>query len=136
MTIDSLNIGDFKEIELKISRDEINNYAAVSGDYSPIHVDEEYASKTRFGGCLAHGMYLGAVISRIIGMEMPGEGTIYVSQNLNFKNPIYVDDVVKVRVSVKGIDLAINRVFLQTDCFGVDNNILIEGEGVVIPPLM
>lgn len=134
MKITQIEVGMKKEVELKTTRETVNNFAEVSGDFSPIHMDEEYARETRFGRCLVHGMYIGSVISRIIGMELPGKGTIYVSQNLLFKRPIFIGDTVTVGVEVLEKNVEKNRVRLRTYCVNVENEMLVEGEAVVMPP--
>ena len=134
MKISEMKQGQKKEIVLNITRQDVNRFAEISGDFSPIHMDEDYAQNTKFGKCLVHGMYIGAIISRIIGMELPGKGTIYVSQNMQFKRPIFIGSRVTVGVEVKEIFEEKNRVLLQTYCLNEENKILIEGEAVVMPP--
>ncbi len=134
MKITEIEVGIKKEVELTTTRNMVNMFAEVSGDFSPIHMDEEYAKETRFGHCLVHGMYIGAVISRIIGMELPGKGTIYISQNLQFKRPIFIGDTVTVGVEVIEKNDERNRVRLRTYCINAQNEVLVEGEAWVMPP--
>lgn len=130
----NIKIGDFYSEEILIDKNCINRFAEVSGDFSPIHTDEAYAKQTRFGGCIAHGMLLAAYISRVIGMKLPGRGTIYVSQNLKFCAPVYVNMRVRINVVVKDVNVKKNRVTLITTCTDLEKTILLEGEAVVIPP--
>lgn len=132
--IQQLKVGDYFEEKKLISRESINQFANVSGDFSPIHMNEEYAKQTKFGGCISHGMLLGAYISKIIGMELPGEGTIYVSQDMKFCTPVYENAEIVINVKVKEIDINRNRVILSTVCTDLEGKIVLKGEAVVIPP--
>lgn len=95
----SFNVGDKVTISEKITDQMVRQFAEVSGDKNPIHVDEEYAKKTRFGRRIAHGMMSAALISRALGMNL-GPGGIYLGQTLKFVNPVFIDDVLIVELTV------------------------------------
>jgi 3-hydroxybutyryl-CoA dehydratase len=94
------NVGDVIKIEVVITEKMVQQFAEVSGDFNPIHMDEEYAKKTRFGRRIAHGMIAGALISRALAMEL-GSGGIYRSQALKFVNPMFIGDTVDVILEVR-----------------------------------
>jgi 3-hydroxybutyryl-CoA dehydratase len=106
----------------------------VSTDVNPAHIDEEYAKTTMFGGRIAHGMLSASFISAVLGNQMPGNGCIYVSQTLKFKAPVRPGDTVKATVTVKEVNVAKNRVILDTVCT-VAGKTVIEGECVMMPPV-
>lgn len=95
----AFNVGDVITIEVEMTERMVEQFAEVSGDFNPIHMDEEYAKKTRFGRRIAHGMIAGALISRALAMEL-GTGGIYRSQSLKFVNPIFIGDKVLVSLTV------------------------------------
>lgn len=117
--------------KMYISKKLIDDFACFSGDYSPIHVDEEFAKNTQFKRCIAHGAILETNISKILGMKYPGPGTIYVSQQCKFIKPVYIGDEVEFRITKKMVDNK-GRLVLETNCF-VDDQIVMKGEAVVIP---
>lgn len=93
-----MKIGDKASFQKQITETDINNFANVVGDFNPIHFDEEKAKKTIFGNRVAHGMLVGSLISTVLGMYMPGEGTVYLEQNCKFRLPVYINDVLDVEV--------------------------------------
>jgi 3-hydroxybutyryl-CoA dehydratase len=107
-------------------------FSGVSTDVNPAHIDEEYAKTTMFGGRIAHGMLSASFISAVLGNQMPGNGCIYVSQSLKFKAPVRPGDTVKATVTVKEVNVAKNRVILDTVCT-VAGKTVIEGECMMMP---
>ena len=105
----------------------IKKFASASGDKNPIHLNERFAKNTIFKSRIAHGMLIASFISSVIGNKFPGNGTIYVSQNLKFKRPV------KIKIIVEKIILKKKWCQLKTLCF-VKNKIVLEGTAVVIPP--
>tara|TARA_B100000029_G_scaffold501619_2_gene575420 strand:+ start:2059 stop:2475 length:417 start_codon:yes stop_codon:yes gene_type:complete len=118
---------------IKVTSSNIKKFAEASGDKNPIHLNENFAKKTIFKTRIAHGMMIAAFISSVIGNKFPGNGTIYVSQDLNFKRPVKINDVVKVQIIVEKKLLKKNWCKLKTLCF-VKDKIVLEGVAVVIPP--
>jgi 3-hydroxybutyryl-CoA dehydratase len=111
----------------------IRAFAAVSTDHNPVHVDEDFAAKSPFKGRIAHGMLLGAYISATLAGDLPGRGSIYVSQTLDFKRAVRPGDEVTIEVTVKAIDLKTGHVTLST-LVKVRNKTMLSGAAVVIAP--
>lgn len=95
-----INVGDTGSLTKKISEQDVYMYANITGDFNPIHMDEEVAKKTNFGHRIAHGMLSGGLISAVIGNVMPGHGTVYLEQDLKFRAPVYIGDTCTVHVTV------------------------------------
>ncbi|MGZ8463385.1 MAG: MaoC family dehydratase, partial [Candidatus Deferrimicrobiaceae bacterium] len=93
-------VGDTAELSKTVTEEDIVLFAKVTGDYNPVHVSEEFAKKTRFGGRIAHGMLSAGLISAVIGMKLPGPGCPYLSQTLNFRGPVKIGDEITARVEV------------------------------------
>jgi 3-hydroxybutyryl-CoA dehydratase len=115
-----------------VTREAIDLFGEISGDYNPVHFDAEYAAQTVFREPIAHGMLSAAYISAVIGMELPGPGAIYVSQSLAFKAPVKVGDVVLTAVRVAEL-LPKRRARLETAC-SVGGRVVLEGEAVLLVP--
>lgn len=98
----AFKVGDRREITVQVTDKMVRQFAELSGDYNPIHLDEEYAKTTRFGRRIAHGMICGALISRTLATEL-GPGGIYLSQNLKFLHPVFIDDTVTVELEVASL---------------------------------
>ena len=95
-----LKVNDQYEEGFLINKDKVDLFANLTGDRNPIHIDQDFASKTPFGKCIVHGILSAGFISRVIANKLPGSGTIYLSQSLNFKSPIFVGDELIVHVRV------------------------------------
>ena len=113
-----------------ITEADIVLFAGVSGDNNALHINDEYAATTPFGGRIAHGFLTASVISAAVANRLPGPGTIYLSQQLNFRSPVRIGQTVHATVSVSSIDLARRRVTLDTVC-RVGNTVVIDGHAVV-----
>lgn len=133
MYIEQLAVGQSAESLKTVSREDIHAFADVSGDHNPVHLDADFAATTAFKGVIAHGMLSASFISAIIGTEMPGEGTIYLGQNLRFLAPVRPGDQVKTVVTVKEIIAEKRRVVCQTACFVADTQV-IDGEATLMVP--
>ena len=130
---EDLSVGDSAEITRTVTEAVIEAFAAVSTDSNPVHLDAAYAEGTIFKGRIAHGMLSGAYISAVIGMQLPGPGTIYLSQALRFRRPVRLGDAVDVRVTVEALDPQRGEVTLSTVC-EVGGKRVVEGEAVVLAP--
>lgn len=102
-TIDQIRIGQRAAISKTITDADIYGFAGISGDFNPIHVNDEFAKTTRFGKRIAHGMLTSAFISTVLGMELPGARALYLSQTLKFVRPVYAGDTITVEAIVKEI---------------------------------
>lgn len=128
-----LTIGQSETFCHTVKQSEIHAFAEVSGDKNPIHIDEDYAKNSLFGKRVCHGMFLGALISALIGMRLPGLGTIYLSQNFKFMKPVFIDDEVKTTVTIISLNAEKNRVTIACVCL-VNGEKVLEGEALVKKP--
>ena len=131
--IEDLEIGMSRSLEKTIQDYDIRAFAEISTDHNPVHLDEEYAQQTIFGGRIAHGMLTAALISAVIGEQLPGHGTIYLGQSLKFLAPVRPGDTVLTEVSVRDIDYGKRRVTLDCAC-RVGNRTVLTGEALVLAP--
>ena len=132
-TYDEIQIGDKAVIEKTISETDVYLFAGITGDLNPAHVNEEAMKKTKFGGRIAHGILTAGFISAVLGMHLPGPGTIYLSQKLDFKGPVRIGDTIRAEVEVIE-KLAKGRIRLKTNCYIQDGTLVTEGEALVIAP--
>ena len=131
--IDQLQPGMSASIAKTVTEADIILFAGISTDVNPAHIDEEYSKGTMFGGRIAHGMLSAGFISAVLANKLPGPGTIYLSQTLKFKAPVRPGDTVTATVTVKEVNVAKNRVTLDTVCTGA-GKVVIEGESLMMPP--
>jgi 3-hydroxybutyryl-CoA dehydratase len=108
------------------------DFADLTGDHNPLHLDEEFAKRTRFKGRITHGMLTASFLSTVVAI-MPGPGTIYLSQSLSFRAPVRIGDTVEAQVTVAEIDATHKRVRLKTVC-RVGDTVVIDGEALVLVP--
>ena len=115
-----------------ISDDVIRSFAELTGDTNPVHLDDEYAAGTRFGRRIAHGMIAAGLISATLANDLPGPGTVYLGQTLQFKAPVYPGDTITAIVEVKSVRADKPIAVLSTFCTNQDNVIVLEGEATVL----
>ena len=133
-TFDEIKVGDSAELTRNLKADDIELFAVMSGDVNPAHVDADFAKSDVFHKIIAHGMWGGALISAVLGTELPGPGTIYLNQNLSFRRPVGLGDTVTVRVTVTEKAAEHHRVTLDCLCLNQSGEIVIEGEALVMAP--
>lgn len=124
--------GDTVSRSLTIGDDTIRAFADVTGDTNPIHLDDDYAAGTKFGRRIAHGMIAAGLISATIANDLPGPGTVYLSQTLKFKLPVYPGDTVTATIEVLTVRPDKPIVTLSTVCTNQEDQIVLEGEAVVL----
>ena len=129
--VEDLHTGMRATFSKTITEADIVLFAAVSGDNNAIHINEEFAATTRFGGRIAHGFLTASVISAAIANRLPGPGTIYLSQQLNFRAPVRIGQTVNASVTVSAIDRERRRVTLDTVC-RVGETVVIDGQALVM----
>jgi 3-hydroxybutyryl-CoA dehydratase len=117
-----------------VSEADVYLYAEVSGDLNLAHINETYAQNTFSKTRIAHGMLSAGFISAAIGMQLPGPGTIYMRQELNFKAPVRIGDTVTARVEIVEINTEKKRVRLKTTCVNQEGTVVLDGEALVSPP--
>ena len=127
-----LKLGDTYSSKFCLSQYDIKQFAEVSGDKNPLHLDEEYAAQTPFKSPIVHGMFSASIVSKVLGMEFPGEGTLYLSQNLEFKRPIYPEKEYEVRCEIIEILEGKHIATISTKIFDQNNNkIVLDGSAKV-----
>lgn len=129
----SLTIGDAAALSKTITEADVLLYSAVSMDTNPVHLDAEAARESPFGARIAHGMLSAGLISAVLGTRLPGPGTVYLEQSLQFRRPVFLGDTITARVTVSGFDER-GRAQLETVCSNQDDEVVIRGNALVIPP--
>ena len=128
----SFTVGEQATLTKEISNGDIWDFARISGDTNPIHLNHEYASKTMFKGRIAHGILVTGLISAVVGTILPGPGSIYLSQQVKFLAPVRPNDVITAWATVTAWDEKRGRVTLLTEAINQDGVIVITGEAVMI----
>ena len=131
--IEDMEIGMVRSRVKTITDRDITLFAEVSTDHNPVHLNDDYARDTMFQGRIAHGMLTASLISAVVGEQLPGHGTVYLSQNLRFMAPVRPGDLLEAFVKVLAIDHAKRRVTLETHCM-VGNTLVLKGDALVLAP--
>ena len=129
-TLDNIDIGLEKSFEVKLTQSMLDNFAQLSGDYNPLHSDEEFAKSNNFKTTVCHGLLLASFFSRLVGMYIPGKNSLYFSQSLNFINPAYVDDTIIVSGKVISKSQSTKIITLQMSIKNLEHE-LISGQAKV-----
>ena len=127
-----LKPGDTASLSRTISDDDIRAFANATGDRNPLHLNEEFAKQTRFGKRIAHGMLSASLISAVIANDLPGQGSIYLGQTLQFVAPVFPGDTVTARVTVTSIREDKPIIKLETVCTNQRDEVVIRGEATVL----
>ncbi len=130
---EDLELGMTASVSRTVSEADILMFAGVSGDTNPVHLDQEFAASTMFGGRIAHGMLSAGLISAVFGTRLPGPGSIYLSQSLKFKAPVKIGDTVVARVTVKELKTEKRRAVFSTVC-SVGTTVVLDGEAELLIP--
>jgi acyl dehydratase len=128
----TLQLGDTAELSKTISARDIEAFALLTGDVNPVHLDEEFAKRTRFGKRIAHGMWGASLISAVLGVKLPGPGTIFLGMDLKFQAPGYVGDTLTARAEIVKIREDKGIVTLRTTCVNQDGAAIMSGEATVL----
>ena len=134
VTFDEIAISDTATYTRLITNQEVEAFAAISGDHNPLHLDPEYAATTAFGECIAHGMLTGALISAAIAMQLPGPGSVYLSQNIQFRAPVFLGDTLTVTLEVTNTHGKRPWVTLSCIVENQDGKAVAKGEAQVAAP--
>ncbi len=129
----TLQVGDVGEFTKTVTEHDVFGFADASGDFNPLHIDEEYAKKTVFGRRIAHGILTAGIISTVLGGEIPGLGTIFVELHIQFRKPVFIGDTVTARATVMEI-INPKRVRLLVACVNQSGEDVAVGNAVVVPP--
>ena len=128
----SLRVGDTASLSKVLSEQDVLTFAEITRDCNPVHVDEAFAAQTRFGRRIAHGMLTAGLISAVLGTQLPGPGSIYLSQSLKFRAPVYLGDTITAVVEVIAVRQDKPIVTLATTCKNQKGETVVEGEAVLL----
>ena len=134
-SIYELKVGDSAQISKTITETDINDFARVTGDFNPVHLDQAYAEKTIFKGRIAHGVLSVGLLSNVLGNTLPGYGTIYLSQEVKFLAPVRIGDTITAKVEVLELIADKNRVKFRTICTNQDGKVVADGVAWAMPPV-
>jgi 3-hydroxybutyryl-CoA dehydratase len=134
MRFEELRLGLAAERARTVSLADVLQYAELTGDFNPVHVDAEAAVKSRFGGQIAHGMLTAGYVSAVLAMDLPGPGSIYLTQTIRFTRPVRPGDTVTARVEVVEVFEAKRRARLATVCRNQHGETVLEGEATILMP--
>ena len=129
-----MKVGDSASMTKTFTDADVRTFAEISGDKNPIHLDDDYAAETRFGKRLVHGILTSGMISALLGMELPGPGSIYMQQMLKFRAPVFIGDTITATVTVTKVREDKPIVTLETICENQDGVTVIDGEAVLLAP--
>jgi len=133
-SINELKLGDATEITKLITEELVNDFARVTGDTNPVHLDQAYAEKTQFKGKIAHGALSVGLLSTVLGNILPGHGTIYLSHEIKFLAPVRIGDTLTVRVEVVELIPEKNRAKFRTTCTNQNGQMVVDGTAWGMPP--
>jgi len=128
-----LRVGDSGAFRKTVTEADVQSFAEASGDFNPVHFDEEYAKTTKFGHRIAHGLLTAGIISTTLGHEIPGMGTIFVELHIQFRKPVFLNDTITATATVTEI-IAAKRVRLMVACVNQNGEDVALGNAIVIPP--
>ncbi len=131
-SFEELSIGQKEKFMIKISNSLIDDFAKISGDTNPLHMDDKYAKLSNFDSRVCHGMLLSSFFSRLIGMYLPGKNALYFSQTLNFQNPCYVDDEIIVEGEIINKSDSKKMIDINTKILHKNGKCLVDGNARVI----
>lgn len=131
MRYDELFVGQSATYTRQVTNADVMSFAKITGDFNPVHVDEEAAAKSRFGGRIAHGMLSAGLVSAAIANTLPGPGAIYLGQTMKFTAPVRIDDTITVTLTITEL-LSKNRVKLSTVCRNQNGDMVLDGEATIL----
>ncbi len=131
-TFQEIKIGHTKEFKIVVTKSLVDDFTHLSGDFNPIHIDENYAKSRKFKNRIVHGMLLASFLSRMVGMYLPGKRALYVSQSLEFHNPCFIDDEITVVGKVSDKSESTRMIKIDSEILNNKNEILLKGVGKVI----
>ncbi|MDN9009515.1 MaoC family dehydratase [Brevibacillus laterosporus] len=130
----SFKIGQSASFSRTMTETDFVMFAGLSGDYNPIHVDKEYAGDTRFGQRISHGLLTASLLSRLLGMHLPGKGSVYKDQTLQFKAPVFIGDTITATATVKEFNEARRMLTLVTECTNQHGIVVLTGIAIMVVP--
>lgn len=133
-TINEINIGDIASFQKTITETDVYLFSGISGDANPAHLNQVEAEKSIFKGRIVHGMLTASLISAVLGMQLPGPGTIYLGQDLKFLKPVRFGDTILAKITVIKKNEEKNILELLTECYNQNDEKVIDGVAKVMPP--
>lgn len=134
MRFEELQVGSSAEFSKTITEADVVLFAGITGDFNPVHIDQQAAEKSRFGGRIVHGMLTAGLVSAVLGTRLPGPGAIYLNQSLRFTGPVMIGDTVTARVEVLELIPAKQRVRMATTCRKQTGETVLDGEALLWVP--
>ena len=131
---EDLALGMTETYVKEVKSSDVVGFAEISGDRNPIHLSEHFAARTPFGGRIAHGLLSAGFVSAVLGTQLPGPGTVYLSQTLQFTAPVHIGDTITARVTVRELFPERNRLILDTICLNQLGVQVLTGEATVLAP--
>jgi len=131
-SFEEIDVGLKHSFEVIINEELEEGFATISGDFSPLHMDEQYAKETKFGKRVCHGMLLASFFSRLVGMYLPGKNALYFSQNLNFVGPCFIGDKIMVKGEIIDKSEATKMIKIKTTIKNIEGKLLVEGIAQVL----
>jgi 3-hydroxybutyryl-CoA dehydratase len=128
----TFEIGEVATLSHTITNTDIQTFSRITDDTNPVHIDESYAKKTRFGGTIAHGFLVAGLISAVLGTQLPGPGAIYISQQLRFLAPVYPGDTITAQVKVLTWDSIKGRITLLTEVINQNDAMVLTGDAQLV----
>lgn len=129
--VERYRIGDCAVLEMTATDSTVRQLAEISGDKNPVHLDDAYAAGTVFGKRIAHGLFCLGMISNVIGNQLPGRGSILVSQEIKYRKPVYINDCIQAKVEVREILVEKSRLILACSCRNQQGDLVLEGTAAV-----
>ena len=128
-----MKVGDSYEIEFSFTQDQVNDFCKISGDFNPLHWDEAFAATTSFKKPIIHGALIASVFSRVMGMEFPGSGSVYLKQVSEFKRPLYVGQTYQAKFEVESVNESKHTVEIKTQVFEMERGkVMVDGMATVM----
>jgi len=132
LNFNEIEIGDSREFKITITNSMVDEFAKISGDFNPLHVDEKYAQTTKFGKRVVHGMLLASFLSQMVGMYLPGKHALYSSQTLEFHNPCFVGNEISVTSKVIDKSQSTKIIKIESKISNEENKLLLYGVGRIV----
>lgn len=132
--MENITIGQQASCSKTFTETDVVLYAGLSGDFNPIHIDKEFAKNTRFKERIAHGLLTSSLLSQLLGMHLPGKGSVYMNQTLRFTSPVFIGDTVTATGLVEEINEHKKTVTIKTECHNQHNKLVLTGEATMMIP--
>jgi acyl dehydratase len=126
--VETFRVGQLASLSKKFTFEDVQNFAALSLDTNPVHLDEEFASRSLFGKRIVHGFLYSSLLSAVLGTKLPGLGSIYMQQDLKFLKPVFIDETITAQVEIEEIIIEKSTLILKTTCYNERNEVVVSGQ--------